>query len=64
LGKDIYPILTIDVWEHAYYVDYKNLRADYLKNIWRIVNWAKVSKRLDEVYRQPFEIKDTTTPVQ
>ena len=39
------PLLTFDVWEHAYYVDYRNLRADYLKKIWSIVNWSAVSKR-------------------
>ena len=33
------PVLTIDVWEHAYYVDYRNLRPKYLEEIWAIVNW-------------------------
>jgi Fe-Mn family superoxide dismutase len=33
------PLLTIDVWEHAYYIDYRNRRADYLKNMWKIINW-------------------------
>ena len=36
------PILTIDVWEHAYYLKYKNLRANYIKNIWNILDWSKV----------------------
>lgn len=36
------PILTIDVWEHAYYLKYKNLRADYVKGIWNIIDWAKI----------------------
>jgi Fe-Mn family superoxide dismutase len=36
------PILTIDVWEHAYYLKYKNLRADYVNNIWNIIDWEKV----------------------
>ena len=40
----IYKI-AIDVWEHAYYVDYKNVRADYVKQIWKIVNWKDVEKR-------------------
>lgn len=38
-------IAAIDVWEHAYYVDYKNVRADYVKQIWKIVNWKDVEKR-------------------
>ncbi|NOW92488.1 Fe-Mn family superoxide dismutase [Clostridium beijerinckii] len=36
------PILTIDVWEHAYYLKYKNLKADYVKNIWNLIDWEKV----------------------
>lgn len=36
------PLLTIDVWEHAYYLKYKNLRAEYVKNIWNIIDWGKI----------------------
>jgi Fe-Mn family superoxide dismutase len=37
------PLLTVDVWEHAYYIDYRNRRADYLKNIRKIVNRGYIS---------------------
>lgn len=37
--QSITPLLTVDVWEHAYYVDYRNARPEYLKNFWQIVNW-------------------------
>lgn len=40
-----YPILTADVWEHAYYKDFENRRADYLKEFWTVVNWEKVEER-------------------
>ena len=33
------PLFTCDVWEHAYYVDYRNARPEYLKNFWELVNW-------------------------
>ena len=39
---NLIPILTIDVWEHAYYLKYKNLRADYAKNIWNVIDLSLI----------------------
>jgi superoxide dismutase, Fe-Mn family len=46
--QGLVPLLGIDVWEHAYYLQYKNVRAEYVKNIWKIINW----KRVEELYLQ------------
>ncbi|MBW7984360.1 superoxide dismutase [Fe] [Enterobacillus tribolii] len=40
------PLLTVDVWEHAYYIDYRNARPKYLENFWALVNWDFVAKNL------------------
>lgn len=47
MTEGLRPILTFDVWEHAYYLDYQNRRADYLKQLWNIVDWDIVSMRYE-----------------
>jgi Fe-Mn family superoxide dismutase len=49
LGNGSGPILVIDAWEHAYYLQYKNVKADYVDAIWNIVNWVDVSDRFERV---------------
>ena len=46
LRYNLTPLLAIDVWEHAYYLDYQNRRKDYLKNLWLLINWHVVSARI------------------
>lgn len=44
-----FPLLTCDVWEHAYYLDQQNLRLAYLNEFWQIINWRFVEKKLSEI---------------
>ena len=48
LRHGLHPLLTIDVWEHAYYVDYQNRRADHVKAVWDIIDWNVVSARAEK----------------
>ena len=45
---DLVPLLNVDVWEHAWYLDYKHVKADYLKEIWKVVDWKRVEQRLKD----------------
>lgn len=47
VGQGSTPILVFDAWEHAYYLQYKNVRPDYVDRLWNLVNWTDVTKRFD-----------------
>ena len=46
ITEELKPLLVCDVWEHAYYIDYRNLRANYVENFFKLVNWEYVVKNL------------------
>ncbi|XP_078179415.1 superoxide dismutase [Mn], mitochondrial-like [Carex rostrata] len=47
-GAHLVPLLGIDVWEHAYYLQYKNVRPDYLTNIWKVISWKYAGEVFDK----------------
>jgi Fe-Mn family superoxide dismutase len=49
--KGLIPLLGIDVWEHSYYLQYKNVRADYVKAIWSVINWRNVADRYENAVK-------------
>nr|ATL76061.1 superoxide dismutase [Eleusine coracana] len=49
-GASFVPLLGIDVWEHAYYLQYKNVKPDYLNNIWKVMNWKYAGEVYENVH--------------
>ena len=49
IGNGTVPLMVLDMWEHAYYLDYKNMKGDWVEAFWQIVAWPDVAKRFERV---------------
>ena len=47
VGNGSVPLLVFDAWEHAFYLQYKNVKADFVAALWNLVNWADVARRFE-----------------
>jgi Fe-Mn family superoxide dismutase len=52
LRSGLVPLMTCDVWEHAYYIDYRNRRPDYIKGFWDLLDWNLIRERYDEALKK------------
>jgi Fe-Mn family superoxide dismutase len=52
LRSGMVPLMTCDVWEHAYYIDYRNRRPDYIKGFWELLDWNIISERYSEALKK------------
>ena len=52
IALGLVPVVVLDMWEHAFYLDYVNVKADYVKAWWNIVNWADAAARLERARTQ------------
>ncbi|MGH8495600.1 MAG: superoxide dismutase [Gammaproteobacteria bacterium] len=61
VGQGSVPVLVCDMWEHAYYLQFQNTKADWVKAFWKLVNWEDVAQRVEKVRRLELGLAQTVT---
>jgi Fe-Mn family superoxide dismutase len=51
LTDGLHPLIALDVWEHAYYLDYRNMRKDSVTDCFKVIDWAKIEQRYDAIFK-------------
>jgi len=64
IGNGTVPLLVLDMWEHAYYLQYQNVKASWVSSFWKIVNWEDVARRFAKVRTLDLALEPQRAPAR